>query len=55
MTGSEGDVYEYLGGRETSPAPAGLVDEEANLLVARAAKALLLGRFSDGAADLGRM
>jgi hypothetical protein len=52
MADAEGDVEEDLAGREASRAAARLFHEQSHLLVARAAKAQLIGTFSNRAADV---
>ena len=53
MFDPERDVEQHLAGRD-APRPASCaLDVESDLLVARATKSLLLGTFSDRAADVG--
>ena len=50
--GPERDVEQHLPRRDSSRPPARIADEDAHLLVARSAKALLFRTFSDRPADV---
>jgi hypothetical protein len=51
---AEGNVEEHLTGGDAPGTPPGFIHEQSHLLVARSAKAQLIGTFSDDSADVSR-
>jgi len=55
MVEAEADLEQYFAGRDSPRTPPGFAHVETDLLVARAAKALLFSTFADRPADVGGM